>query len=209
MKNFDEAIDRVLTGLRKAEAPEGMERRILKTVSDRASEQREWNPMRLVLPSRLIATRSWTVAAAGVAVVSLLFGWAAFRQHRPAQDIAGPNQHMLPANVPGPAVQAETAKVILPLHEGSTSRWKGNANTKRVEAVLDGDSVALSEMHAASYPAPPMPLTEQEKLLLRIAHKGDPEELAMLNTEVRARQEAEGKTQFQKFFEPSTTGDNE
>jgi len=38
-------------------------------------------------------------------------------------------------------------------------------------------------MSSGNHPAPPMPLTEQEKLLLRIAHKGDPEELAMLNPE--------------------------
>jgi hypothetical protein len=52
-------------------------------------------------------------------------------------------------------------------------------------------------------------LTEQEKLLLRIVHRSDPEELAMLNNEMRAKQEAEGRAEFQRFFEPSTTGDNE
>jgi hypothetical protein len=31
----------------------------------------------------------------------------------------------------------------------------------------------------------------------------------MLNNEMRAKQEAESKAEFQRFFEPSTTGDNE
>jgi len=73
----------------------------------------------------------------------------------------------------------------------------------------DSDSVALDEMRAASHPAPPMPLTEQERLLLRIAHRGDPVELAMLNHEIRAKQEEEEKAEFQRFFEPATTGDHE
>jgi hypothetical protein len=61
-------------------------------------------------------------------------------------------------------------------------------------------------MHGASYPAPPMPLTEQEKLLLRIAHKSDPVELAMLDPVVRAARDAEEKAEVKNFFEPPTTG---
>jgi hypothetical protein len=83
------------------------------------------------------------------------------------------------------------------------------ANVKRAKVVRGKDSVTLREMQTASFPAPLMPLTEQEKLLLRVAHRGDPEELAMLNNEMRAKQEADGQAEFQKFFEPSTTGDNE
>ncbi len=68
-----------------------------------------------------------------------------------------------------------------------------------------GDSMAVREMRAASLPEPPMPLTEQEKLLLRVVHRSDPVELAMLNPEMEARREAEGAAEFQKFFEPSVT----
>ncbi len=78
----------------------------------------------------------------------------------------------------------------------------------RTTTVSGSDAIALSEMHAPSHPAPPLPLTPQEKLLLRIAHKGDPVELAMLRPEIRARQQAEGKAEFEKFFELPTSGDN-
>ena len=54
---------------------------------------------------------------------------------------------------------------------------------------IDRDAVAVEAMHATSYPAPPMPLTEQERLLLRLVHKDDPVELAMLDPKVRALQE--------------------
>jgi hypothetical protein len=60
-------------------------------------------------------------------------------------------------------------------------------------------------MLAASHPAPPMPLTEQERLLLRIAHRGDPVELAMLDPMRRAARDVEEQTEFQRFFKPRTT----
>jgi hypothetical protein len=50
-------------------------------------------------------------------------------------------------------------------------------------------------------------LTEQEKLLLRIAHKGDTTELAALNPLLRAARYAEEKADVQRFFEPATTGE--
>jgi hypothetical protein len=68
------------------------------------------------------------------------------------------------------------------------------------DVVVDSDSAALEEMHAASYPAPPMPLTEQERLLLRLVHKDDPVELAMLDPKLRDLQDSEDKAEFQRFF---------
>jgi hypothetical protein len=45
-----------------------------------------------------------------------------------------------------------------------------------------------------------MPLTEQERLLLRIAHKGDPVEMAMLDPKIRAAREREEEAEVQRFF---------
>jgi hypothetical protein len=67
-------------------------------------------------------------------------------------------------------------------------------------AAATGEDVARSEMEAASFPAPPMPLTAQERLLMRIAHRVDPVEIATLDPKFRAMQDAEEKTEFQKFF---------
>ncbi len=64
-------------------------------------------------------------------------------------------------------------------------------------------------MLAASRPAPPIPLTLQEKLLLRVARSTDPAQLAMLNPEMRARQEAESNAEFRRFFGLTPTGENE
>jgi hypothetical protein len=53
-----------------------------------------------------------------------------------------------------------------------------------------------------SFPAPEAPLTEQERLLLRIVHRGDPVEVAMLNPQELAREEALEAAEFQRFFPP-------
>jgi hypothetical protein len=79
-------------------------------------------------------------------------------------------------------------------------RTEEGMNAESAAAVVDGDSAALDDMHAASRPAPPMALTEQERLLLRLVHKDDPVELAMLDSKVRALQDSEEKTEFQRFF---------
>ncbi len=47
MKNSDEAIERVLAGLRDVEAPAGMERRILDGLEERAA-RRAWGGLALV-----------------------------------------------------------------------------------------------------------------------------------------------------------------
>jgi hypothetical protein len=52
-------------------------------------------------------------------------------------------------------------------------------------------------------------LTEQEKLLLRIAHKDDPVEVAALNPAVRAARYEEEKAEVQRFFKSARLGDNE
>ena len=46
-------------------------------------------------------------------------------------------------------------------------------------------------------------MTQEEKLLLRVVHKGDPQVIAMLDPEERARQEAKSEAEFQKFVEQS------
>ena len=79
---------------------------------------------------------------------------------------------------------------------------RNGAVNERSAAIVesDVDSVAMSEMQAASFPAPPMPLTEQERLLVRMVHHGDGVELAMLDPKMEALRDAEEKEEFRSFF---------
>ena len=63
----------------------------------------------------------------------------------------------------------------------------------------------MGETQTASFPAPPLPLTEQERLLLRLAHRGDSDDMAILNPDVRAAQTAKATEQFQQFFDINAT----
>jgi hypothetical protein len=83
-------------------------------------------------------------------------------------------------------------------------RSHAQAAMRRVAAVRVRQAI-----QRASRPAPPMPLTPQEKLLLQVARAGDPQEIAMLNPELRAKQEHEAKAEFNRFFEARNNGDNE
>jgi hypothetical protein len=75
--------------------------------------------------------------------------------------------------------------------------------------VDDMDALALEEMRAASQPAPPLPLTKQERLLLHVTHEGASEELAVLDPAKRAAQDKEERAEVERFFEPKTTEANE
>lgn len=69
-------------------------------------------------------------------------------------------------------------------------------------AVQDSDALAVEEMRAESRPAPPLPLTEQERLMLRLLHSGDRQELAQLDPMMLREREAEETAEFLRFFEP-------
>ncbi len=102
---------------------------------------------------------------------------------------------------PEPGSRAKAAHDAAP-HDAAVHDAAGT------DRSADADAVALSDTRAASQPAPPLPLTEQERLLLRMVHRGDPVELAMLEPELQRREVAEGKAEVQRFFDPSTSRDN-
>jgi hypothetical protein len=221
MKNSDEMIERVLAGLRDADAPDGMERRILDELEERAAARsrqgwRWMRPMWLVAPTRPVAARA---VACGVAVAGLLVVLAvpAVRRlgHAPLSKLQSKAStsptNTSPTERVAVALNAAAVNNVGASAPGHGVRSIETANAQKaslVRALVRGngsnDSAAANDMQAASFPAPPMPLTEQERLLLRIAHRGDPVELALLSPRLRAVEDAEEKAEFQRFFGPST-----
>ena len=59
-----------------------------------------------------------------------------------------------------------------------------------------------SEDAQVSHPAPPIPLTEQERILLHYARNGNTGDLAQISNESKAAKEDQDKQEFQAFFEP-------
>lgn len=194
MENPEKAIERVLEGLRDAEAPVGMERRIVEAVRERVAEGagHGWLRRPIWLETRRVG---WGAGAVAVLVaVAMLYTMRRAPEMVQRRAVAG-----MPAV--GSKVAVENGG---PLRPGGTGRQNvreplGMSRVRRASArvVDDSDSVAL---HASNHPAPPMPLTEQERLLLRIVHKGDPVEMAMLDPMVRAARNVEEQAEFQRFF---------
>lgn len=216
MKSSEEAIEKVLADLRDAEVPDGMERRILERLDERASMQsrssrRRLRPIWLVMPTRPLMVRSlaWGVALAGFFAIALAVPAIRRLGHAPVQ-VPTPskvNSGEVAATVPATSGVVETSPQVS--LSGSNAHSRRKAKARSVVGVQDSDSAALGETRAASFPAPPLPLTDQERLLLRIVHKRDPVELAELNPVLRAARAEKDKREVQRFFEPSTTGDDE
>jgi hypothetical protein len=215
MKNSDEAIEQVLAALRDAEAPVGMERRILETLEERASARAGsgWRRLRqiwLMIPARPVAARS---LACGVALTGLFaIGLAIHSIHairRPGHARSKMGAAPVGSSTPTTSEAVTNSAQLVSRRSGVQSVGRPTAGEKtkarRARVNSNADSVALQKMLAVSYPAPPMPLTEQEKLLLRIAHRRDPVELAMLEPMLRTVQDAEEKEEFLRFFGQSTT----
>jgi hypothetical protein len=214
MKDPEEAIEKVLAGLRRTPAPIGMERRIMEALETRASGQSRWGWHRWPLASlRPDATRftKWSVGVSVVCVAVL----TVTANHR-LRHVDSPSRRTSSSVATVPAVASTVAansSQATPLRL-DVRRVKATKPERKVsvwKARVDGESesLAVEEMRAASHPPPPMPLTEQEKLLLRIARKDDAVEVAELNPVVRAARIEEEKAEVQRFFRPARSGDNE
>lgn len=202
----DELVDRILRGLRAAEPTEGMQRRILLAVEQRTLAPRRWP---------FATSVSWTIATAALAFASFAFTWIASRPlhrgmamsgkmtsaistslHSTKQPVRESVQQAHPTVLRTNGLQLQ--RPVAHAKQVATSSEVGPEQPKRSEQ----DAVALSELHASSHPAPPMPLTRQEQLLLQVIHKGDPVELAMLDPNVRGSEEANSRADFDHFFPP-------
>jgi hypothetical protein len=117
----------------------------------------------------------------------------------------------------GPAEAAPLSRAGFPGRTGESGGARESLGGEGRAAVADFDetlptdqeALAVREMLAPSKPAPPLPLTHQERMLAQVVHKGEPEELATLRPDVREKQMEISKAEYQAFFEPLTVKDNE
>jgi hypothetical protein len=196
MKNPEQAIDQVLAGLGKVEASPGMKRRILANLEESALVSAKGAPRRV-----------WQMVWLGMTVASILIAVAVV--HQPGKTSTKVPRHEVvstPPSANGPGTRVQQAS-HLPVEKILPARGARPAQT--VRRISAGDAALLAEMRAPSHPAPEVPLTQEEKLLLRAVRTGDPQVIAMLNPEERARQEAASEAEFQEFVEQSNKEDQQ
>jgi hypothetical protein len=172
MKDADGTIERLLAGLREVEPPGGMERRILEALD--GAEAREV----------VISAWPWR-AAMGLLLACAAMLTLAIMVRRPSHPRADSNNSSH-ADA-RPATRPELTKQKAP---AGARPVVSHASMRRPHAI-----------QAAGFPAPPLPLTQQERLLLILAHRGDPANMAILNPDVQAVLIAKSTQEFQQFFQ--------
>ena len=93
-----------------------------------------------------------------------------------------------------PAMPVSCAQSGCPIHDGDAPAVMNGVSQTPSDAQL------LADLHAPSHPAPPLPLTPEEKLFLRMLHYGNATQIAELNPLVRAKQDADETAAFKAFF---------
>jgi hypothetical protein len=221
---IDHTIDRALSALRDVQPRHGNELfagRILAALEHRTAAPQ---PARFHISAHVAL---WSATSAAIlAIASLII----LHQHRaPAEFARAPQTHISPAAAesaqlrvtqisplkPGfgsPQTSIEPARRMAhrlvnanvampmrctqsgcPIHDEDSAVMNGVSQTP-------SDAQALADLHAPSHPAPPLPLTPQEKLFLRMLRYGDATQLAELNPMVRAKQDADETAAFKAFF---------
>jgi hypothetical protein len=213
MSHPDDSIDRVLGALRDAEPPEGMERRILQAAQHHSSDRRAWWPMHLSIPAPRIPTHYRVVGLACLAIASSLLVWNASRPSARSHTAPAEDSRSTHANLPEqhPSRQAPTTiqPASQPVSQPTIIARQERTSLHPSQSTRKERLVTLRDIRSGNHPAPEAPLTGQEKLLLRLAHRSDPQEIALLNPSLWAARDAKEKEEVKKFFEPPPTGDDQ
>jgi len=204
----DDALDKILGALRDAAPPEGMEVRIIQQLQHSAATAQiarfDW---RCVLAGSTLAGAWWRGAAIGLAAAMLAVsgmltvqhGRTAMSEHgqmagRGGNHIRGVTS--VSTSSPNPSPLSTPARPCT----HSTMLWAQIAVTAFGRSSLLAETRA--ESNAPSHPAPPLPLTDQERALIRLVQTSSPRQLAMLNPVEYANLEAQSALKFEKYFAP-------
>ncbi len=192
--SHDEAIDQALAALHAAEAPEGMEARILRRLDAAAAPRPRalgwWYAGGLTALAAILLTmavREFHPISAPATVSSVQPKPAAHTSGSasvPASEAASPRR-----TAPAVAQTSPGRPALQPLRSAFPRRTPNASDqTRQARATL------------LSFPAPAEPLTEQEKLLQRVARRGDQEDFDLLNPESVELAMALDKADFDEFL---------
>jgi hypothetical protein len=192
MNDAEPTIKRLLESLRDAQPHPGIEHRILKAMQAReqAASVPWWNRLRPQTLSRFAIGMAGALAVIGAFVAMTL-----------------PQRRKVPVDAAHPvtlAVGAAVGAAVGVTRDADAIPLKAPVPVRRpASRILPKHAHAVTptlNLRSASFPAPPLPLTEQEKLLLRLTRRRNPEDTAILNPAVQAAQSAKANEQFQQFF---------
>jgi hypothetical protein len=192
------AIDQTLRALREIAAPEGIEARVAERLQARTAA---------APAERVVAQAWWRGALCGAAAAMLVVGSMALVQHRLR---AAPQGPQVSQAAPGGGIALRGGVVDADLAGGGARGGGGDGPCARpavrvarlVAAALPGRASTEVRTSAAARQAPQLPLTEQERELVRLAQTADAKQLAAMDDETEARLGAQQAEEFKKFFTP-------
>ena len=212
MNPHHDPVDRILTGLRDATPPAGMEQRILNTLEAEANSStvsfRANRGTPAFRDARAKISLRWAAIAA-VATVAVFTGMR-MRHHETSSNVS-----VFTETTPrtAAATRIEVPTPLLPAVARSTpsrNTQSQGAEMGEVHPQLIQVSQAEDAATQISHPAPPVPVTAQEQLLLRYAQHARTEDLAQISTERKTAKEDKEAAEFQAFFKiPERIGESE
>ena len=183
----DEEIERTLRVLGGAKSPEGLDGRVLQRLAERRVE--------VAATGWATGGMGWRRVWTGVRVSMVLVAARWMLRGHAGGGVAGV-RHVPVVRVPavvGPAVVGPA--VVGPAVEAGRVVRVDVARPAGVEG-----KAAVSAEVGRSYPAPEAPLTREERMLVRIAQRGEAVEVATLDRQVWARGDEEEKAAVAAFF---------
>ena len=182
-------IDQILASLSSVETPPELEREVMAHLAtimreEQPRERTERRAMRWSQPRWFVL-----LPASSFAALVLLLSFHMSRPgstkptFKPVENTSVPKALLPKKSVP--ALQGQVSPSL---------RATAARPTLRRRARL---TLALANV---SYPAPPAPLTDEEKLLLHIAYKADPVQVASLDSLALEAKEQAAREDFQRFL---------
>jgi hypothetical protein len=197
----EDSIDQLLAALKAAVPPAGLETRITHRLAQTpASAHRAPSRSRYPLFSTSGASTFWRGAATGAAFALLTVAAVLLLRHQTASRTDTATTHTsAPTAVSVKVAGSPTAPCAQPavFHHRTPAAPQPRADSLLAESQTASD--------APSHPAPALPLTAQERELVRMARIGDPKQLATINPETQAQLLAQQAADFDKFFAPPPT----
>ena len=205
----EQLLDRTLHALGNAQPAPGFAERLEARLAQEPTTTNPWLHFSLL---RLALTLS---VAAMLCAAILLYPHAKYarpadlavatpKPEQHAEDVSQHSDHLLQST----SSQLEGSDLVaqkIPLRALAPSTPIQLHLTTAQSSISSEDAQALADLHTPSFPAPPLELTEQERLVRIMLRHGEKHDLAQLDLAEQTTFREQERKAFHEFFEPPPT----
>jgi hypothetical protein len=208
---YGDALDKILAAARNAAPPEGMEARITDRLLQRQATAPPASPFRWrdAFANSARTGEWWRGTISGAAAVLLMTATflLAGRLLQTRPDRIPMARNSTDRSVATAGTYVTTSPYGIPASEARAQPCADPTMLRAANVVPTYSTDGLGyethlESEAPSQLAPPLPLTAQERAMIRLVQTASPRQLATLNPEEYANLEAQSALKFEKYFAP-------